>query len=244
MKTLRYYYSAIGWFVGFLVFTLSLKIIDVRPILMCDMDNNPVEKLAKEPKVGWFALNSFVHNATGVSNDWYSITKYIGLLSFAMVAVFAGLGIWQLIQRKSLKKVDQDLMVLAVTYFITFVFYILFDLIPINYRPVILDIEEGLEASFPSTHTLLAVVIFSTAILQIRRRLKEPAVKNILTVVCLTFMFLIVGGRLISGVHWFTDIVGGIILGAAIICFYKGSCRWYRAVRKRKRKAMKTNSES
>ena len=81
----------------------------------------------------------------------------------------------------------------------------IFEIIPINYRPIL--IEGVMEASYPSSTTLLILCVMPTLIEQIQRRLTCVTTKRIITITVIAFSVFMVIGRLISGVHWFTDIV-------------------------------------
>lgn len=86
--------------------------------------------------------------------------------------------------------------------------YFLFEKVVINYRPVL--IEGVLEASYPSSTTMLTPCVIPTAILQFKSRIKNVAIrKTVLTVLAIFAAFMVIG-RLISGAHWLTDIIGGI----------------------------------
>ena len=131
--------------------------------------------------------------------------------------IFAGIGLVQLIKRRSLFKVDSDIIILGVYYGIVILAYSIFEIIPINYRPIL--IEGVMEASYPSSTTLLILCVMPTLIEQIQRRLTCVATKRTITVIAFSVFMVI--GRLISGVHWFTDIVGGVILSMGLFTIYK-----------------------
>ncbi len=97
--------------------------------------------------------------------------------------------------------------------------FTIFEIIPVNYRPIL--IEGKLEASYPSSTTLLVLSVMPTFVEQIRRRLNNVRVQKILSIVTIFYMIFMVGGRLISGVHWFTDIVGSVLFSAGLFCIYK-----------------------
>ena len=192
--------------VSFVLWTVAVKFIDVQPI-------GPEGSV-----VGFATVNRFVHGLTGANMSLYNITDLLGLVPLGFVMGFGTLGLVQWIKRKKLSLVDKEIWFLALTYALTIGFYILFELVVINYRPVL--VENELEASFPSSHTMLACVTLATAIFSTHLFTKNKLIKAI----CVTFagllMFVIVVGRLASGVHWFTDIIGGVFLSASIVMLY------------------------
>lgn len=197
-------------FVFFCTLILAVKFIDVRAI-------GP-----EGSSVGLGAVNEAVHNLFGVHLEWYNITDYLGFAAIAVAGCFALLGVYQLITRKSLAKVDPDIYALAGCYVAAVLVYVLFEHVVISYRPI--DLGAGLEASFPSSHTVLSLCIMSTAVEQLARRIKSNALSMALCIGCGAIGAAIVVGRLISGVHWFTDILGGVLISAAIVLAYLGVC--------------------
>ena len=115
-------------------------------------------------------------------------------------------------------KVDFAIYAMAVIYVITALFYLMFEVVIINYRPILEDGE--LEASFPSSHTMLAVSVFGSAIVYAIYRIKDDLIKKIVVIASAILAAGMALGRLISGVHWFTDILGGVLLGCAIVSLY------------------------
>lgn len=197
-------FALLGFFV---LFTIIVACVDVRVV-------GPFDK-----SVGLAGINTAVRDFLGRDDTMYKFSSVIGYISFALAGFFAGFGIYQLISRKSLKKIDSDIIVLGGTYVVTAILYVLFDILAINYRPV--DLGEGAEPSFPSSHAFLVAVILITAIDQIKRRIKNNVLQGILIFVCIAFTMLTSVARLMSGVHWITDIVGGVILGCGIAALYK-----------------------
>ena len=119
------------------------------------------------------------------------------------------LGLVQLIKRRSLFKVDPDIIILGVYYVIVILAYFIFEIIPINYRPIL--INGIMEASYPSSTTLLVLCVLPTLVEQIQRRMSCSTLKRIITILAIAF----------SAVHWFTDIVGGVLLSAGLFTVYK-----------------------
>jgi undecaprenyl-diphosphatase len=175
--------------------------------------------------VGLSSINGSVHELFGGFNKfWYDLTEKTGLLLALPVVAFALAGLTELIKRKSLKKVDCELKVLAMFYAVVAMVYVFFEKVfVINYRPVLIDGE--LEASYPSSHTLFAFCFCCSAIYVINRlvRAKNKFYATMFNVLLTMILFLNVIGRLLSGAHWFTDIFGGILISAMLVSFFKYS---------------------
>lgn len=169
--------------------------------------------------VGLASVNQAAAKALGSSDLWYKITKYSGYLLFLPVAFYAILGVVQLFKRKSFKKVDRELKILALFYLAVAATYLFFEkVLVINYRPVLMD--GALEPSYPSSHTLFAITICSSAMLLTKKYLKLKYA-NLVNFFLAILMLVTVIGRLLSGVHWLTDIMGGLFIGAFLfMAFY------------------------
>ncbi|MDD4370448.1 MAG: phosphatase PAP2 family protein [Anaerostipes sp.] len=200
------YVVAGGLLLLFLVWTMVIRYVDVQTI-------GP-----KNSEVGFATLNGYFHNLTGTHMLIYNITDWLGLVPIFVVLGFAILGLVQLVERKNLFKVDFDILALGGFYIIVFAAYILFEVFVINYRPVL--IEGYLEASYPSSTTLLVMCVMPTAIMQLNKRIKKEKERKIVKYIILSFTAFMVIGRLISGVHWFTDIIGGVLLSGSLVMFY------------------------
>ena len=116
---------------------------------------------------------------------------------------------------------DHDIIFLGVYYILVIFGYLIFEMIPINFRPIL--IEGFMEASYPSSTTLLVLCVMPTLIEQINRRSKNEIVKKVIKALVICFSAFMVFGRLISGVHWLTDIVGSIMLSIGLFCIYKAA---------------------
>ena len=193
----------------FIVFSLWIRLFDVQPV-------GP-----ECSSIGFAGLNVAVHELFGMHLFWYKLTQLLGVAAIAVAAVFAVVGFIQLVQRKSLLKVDKKILMLGVIYILVILLYVLFEKVPFNYRPVVLDPAEGLEPSYPSTHTMIILTIFGTAIGVIGDYLKNAKLVLLLKIICLVIMAVTIVGRLICGVHWFTDIAGGVIISLFFINLFK-----------------------
>lgn len=195
-------------FLLFLLFTLLVLCVDVQPI-------GP-----EGSKVGFASLNKLVHESIGEHTFWYEVSKYAGMLPLLTALGFGIIGVVQLIQGKSLYKVDIAIVLMGAFYVLVAIAYVFFEVVTVNYRPMIVDVKEGLEASYPSTHTILSVSIMSAAIIYANKRIKDRRLRIAAIAASVIIMITVVVGRLLSGVHWFTDIVGGVILSAALVTLY------------------------
>lgn len=165
-------------------------------------------------------LNLEMYELFGNNPFWYDLTEILGLVCFLFPLAFAGMGLFQLCKRKSLKKVDKDLYFLAGLYVVTGIFYVLFEKIVINYRPIIT--EDGIEASFPSSHTVLVCVFAGSAAFFLARRIRNRWLRVGVVVLCAALTALVSFGRLLAGVHWFTDVLGGVLLAGGLVLLCKG----------------------
>lgn len=193
--------------VAFAVWTALIQMVDVQPLGQ------------NGTNIGFATFNCWFHRLAGVNMTIYTITDWMGLIPLVVCLIFAGIGVVQLIKRRSLFKVDPDIIILGVYYVVVILAYLIFEMISINYRPIL--INGVMEASYPSSTTLLVLCVMPTLIEQIQRRLSSIAVKRIVTILAIAFSAFMVIGRLISGVHWVTDIVGGVLLSAGLFTVYK-----------------------
>lgn len=196
--------------IGFFgIWTWMIQHVDVQPIGQ------------KGTVIGFATWNGWFHRVTGVHMAIYAVTDWLGLVPILVCLVFGRIGLGQLIKRKSLFRVDRDLIFLGIYYMMVILGYLIFEKFPVNYRPVL--IEGIMEASYPSSTTLLVLSVMPTLLFQVKRRITSGIIKRtigILTVVFSTFMVI---GRMICGVHWFTDIVGAAVLSTGLFLVYKAT---------------------
>lgn len=190
----------------FVGYTFSLTVVDRQPI-------GP-----EGSYVAYGHINQAVHECFGVNMHLYNITDWAGVVAMAVALGFAILGLSQWIRRKSLLKVDKSLMVLGAFYVVVFGTYLFFECHVINRRPVL--IEGVLEASYPSSTTTLAMCVLPTAMMQFHDRIANRKIRSLVNGLCGCFTAFMVIGRVFSGVHWFTDILGGLIFSISVILLY------------------------
>lgn len=193
-------------FLSFILFTLLVIKVDVQAI-------GP-----HHSTVGLATLNNAIFNFFKVNLIWYHITDWLGLSAVVIALGFSILGLLQCLKRRSVYKVDSDIILLGVVYIITILFYVFFEKHIINYRPIVLD--GILEPSYPSSHTILVIIIMRTAVTQLQKRVRSLFVQRLAIAVCFIIIFLTIIGRLVSGVHWFSDIMGGILLSSSLCILY------------------------
>ena len=191
---------------AFVLWTALVQLVDVRPV----GQNGTC--------VGFAAFNVWFHGLTGVHMVLYAITDWLGLVPVSVCLGFGAMGATQLVRRRSLFAVDPDLLLLGVYYVLVAAAYLLFEAFPINYRPI--PIDGVMEASYPSSTTLLVLGVMPTLAYQAVRRMKSSLAKGAVAFVA-AFSALMVAGRLVSGVHWATDIVGSILLAAGLFAMYR-----------------------
>ena len=199
--------TGVSFMLVFVIWTWLIQKVDVQPVGQKGTD------------VGFAAFNCWFHKLTGVHMGLYTITDWLGLVPVFVCIVFGGIGLWQLIKRKNLFKVDTDLIYLGIYYVIVIFGYLFFEMCPINYRPIL--IEGILEASYPSSTTLLVLSVMPTLVLQANRRIENRYLKRIIYAFTIVFSVFMVIGRLVSGVHWFTDIMGAVFLSTGLFYLYK-----------------------
>ncbi|MDY3845538.1 MAG: phosphatase PAP2 family protein [Eubacteriales bacterium] len=193
--------------IAFAVWTILIQMVDVQQVGLNGTD------------IGLATFNCWFHKLTGTNMPLYIITDWLGIVPLVICMIFATIGLIQLIKRRSLLQVDYDIIILGIYYILVMLGYFVFEMIPINYRPVF--INGHMEASYPSSTTLVVLSVMPTLIFQCNRRIKNAWVKIVINIVSIIFSAFMVIGRLLSGVHWITDIIGSIILSAGLFLIYK-----------------------
>ena len=202
-------YTAVGLTLLFITFTLLLKLVDVQPV-------GP-----QLSEVGFATINAAFAKAIGYNSVFYYLAKALGIVCFVIVGCFALMGAVQLLHTRNIKKVNYRIIAVGALYICVLIFYVFFNIVAVNYRPVLID--GALEPSYPSTHTLIALCVTISAAMVVKGILKNRRLADILTIVLLATGFLTMLFRLFSGVHWLTDIVGGLLLSLMLIGWFKYS---------------------
>ena len=207
IETKKSFCVAAIMFIAFILWTVLLRFVDVKPI-------GP-----NESYVGFATINNCFHKLTGVNLTLYTITDWLSLVPVFICLGFGVIGIIQWIERKSIFKIDYNILVLGFFYIAVMATYLFFEKCVINYRPVL--INDYLEASYPSSTTLLVLCVMPTAIMQFNASIKNVVIKRCVIITITVFVAFMVIGRIISGVHWISDIIGGALLSAGFVMMYK-----------------------
>ena len=211
-NTTKIFFTGIGLLIAFILWTILIQKVDVQPVGQ------------NGTAIGFASLNTRFHQLTGVHMTLYTVTDWLGLVPVAICLLFAIVGLVQLIKRKNLFKVDHDILLLGVYYLLIFAGYLVFEMIPINYRPVLID--GFLEASYPSSTTLLVLGVMPSLCLQAQRRITRPFLRTIIIISSTLFSLFMVIGRSVAGVHWLTDIIGSILLSAGLFSIYSSAVQF------------------
>ena len=209
MKEKRNLLAWAGLIGAFALWTVLIRWVDVQAVGQ------------NGTKIGFADFNVWFHQLTGVHMTLYTITDWLGLVPIFICLCFGVLGLVQLIKRRSLLRVDPDILLLGIYYVLVIACYLIFEMIPVNYRPVL--IEGRLEASYPSSTTLLVLSVMPTLWFQANRRVTNAMIRKAVAVFVVTFSVFMVIGRLVSGVHWATDIIGSILLSAGLYMLYRSA---------------------
>ncbi len=201
--------SGAALILAFIVWTVLIQTVDVRPVGV------------NGTNIGFAAVNTWFHRLTGVHMGLYTVTDWLGLVPIAVCIGFGILGLLQWIRRKSIAKVDRDILLLGGYYILVILGYLIFEMIPINYRPIL--INGAMEASYPSSTTLLVLSVMPTLLFQVNRRAKGQTVRRMTAAFVFLFSAFMVIGRLVAGVHWLTDIMGSVLLSAGLYSLYRAA---------------------
>ena len=209
MKEKRNLLAGVGLIGAFALWTVLIQWVDVQAVGQ------------NGTRIGFADYNVCFHQLTGVHMMLYTITDWLGLVPIFICLCFGVMGLVQLIKRRDLLRVDSDILLLGVYYVMVIACYLIFEMIPINYRPVL--IEGRQEGSYPSSTTLLVLSVMPTLMFQANRRVSNAMIRKAVAVFVIAFSAFMVIGRLISGVHWATDIIGSVLLSAGLYMLYRSA---------------------
>ena len=205
-KNQKKFFVGVCLLVMFIAWTIVLRFVDVGPI-------GP-----RGSKVGFSGINKLVHNLIGVNMKLYTITDWLGLIPICFIIGFGVGGLIQWIKRKKLFMVDKSILALGVFYVIVMAVYIFFEEIPINQRPVL--INRVLETSYPSSTTMLVICVMTTAMMQFDERIRNNPLRLVIKLIIIAFIVFMILGRVLSGVHWISDVVGGLLFSTGSVVIY------------------------
>ena len=201
------WYAALASLIAFVLWTVLLCTVDVQPI-------GP-----QGSYVGLATLNEAVHSFFEVNMLLYTVTDWFALVPLAVVCSFALLGVCQWVRRKRLRLVDRNVLVLGVFYLVVMAVFLLFEIFAINYRPVLID--GVLEASYPSSTTMLVACVMPTALMQLRTHVRSRLLLRCMRGLTAAFVAFMIVARLLSGVHWLTDIIGAGLISTGLVLLYR-----------------------
>ena len=110
--------------------SISLAMFAVWTVLILTVDVQPLGQ--NGTSIGFATFNCWFHHFIGVNMAIYTITDWMGLVPVVICLIFAGVGLVQLLKRRSLFRVDADIMILGVYFVIVFLAYAIFEMLPIN----------------------------------------------------------------------------------------------------------------
>ena len=203
----KHLWTGIWFLLTFLLWTAMIRCVDVQAV-------GP-----NGTKVGIAAFNLWFHHLTGVHMTIYTITDWLGLVPIVICLCFGAVGAIQMFRRRSLFRVDPDIILLGLYYILVILAYLVFEMVPVGYRPIL--INGILEASYPSSTTLLVLSVMPTLKFQLDRRTEKPLIRKVTSLFVIAFSTFMVIGRSIAGVHWVTDILGAVFLSAGLFMLYR-----------------------
>ena len=214
-------FASIILLISSVVFTAAVSFLDVR--------QNP----DGGQNIGLSTVNLAFHNAFPYNGLLYNISEYAGYVPVLFALFFAIMGAVQAFKHKSLKKVDNAFYFLAVYYVAVGFVYLIFEKFCVNVRPIMLDGEW--EASYPSSHTLFAITLSASTILVNNIFYAKSKWHKVLNILAIIFMISVPIMRLFSGVHWLSDIVGGVVISATLVSFLNFALFFARSSAKKER---------
>lgn len=102
MKNKKKLFTGIALLIAFAVWTILIQFIDVQAVGV------------NETNIGFATINTWFHKLTGIHTTVYIITDWLGLVPICICGFFGIVGLRQLIKRKSIFKVDADIILLGI----------------------------------------------------------------------------------------------------------------------------------
>ena len=168
--------------------------------------------------VGLFVINNFFATYK-INSSWDIFTTVILDITFVFIFTLVGIGIFQAIKRRSILKIDRNVVVTEILVVLMLLFSLFFsNVIFINNSPVL---QNGVEvSSFPSNHIVIVTFVFLTLATLVKDYFEIVKIGKI-NIICKFVSFgiaiimiaLMVVGKTLSGRIWFTDAISGLLLG-------------------------------
>lgn len=198
-------------FVVFAVFTIIAKFVDTGLVLTTNT------------KIGLSSINKPIFDSIKISDAWGTVSTVLFLVAALVALALIVIGVREFIKTKQLSKVNHKILFLIGLYMLTVFFYFLFEILIVNYRPLL---DEGLaKASYPSSHTLLVCVVCLSACFVVPDYIKNKPLKITIISLLILISLLTPVTRMLAGMHWFSDIIGSLLLSAALVmCYYSTTC--------------------
>ena len=172
-------------------------------------------------QVGFSSLNAWFHQLTGVNPGCYAASDVLGWLALALILPFALMGLIQWIRRRDLLKVDGELLTMGGLYIVQGALYLLFDKVVINCRPILMAGETELASSFPSSHTMLSITVLFSIFMVLDRFIQSKPLCTVLRITAVVYSLALITLRLLSGAHWLTDVLGGVLISVAELSWFR-----------------------
>jgi undecaprenyl-diphosphatase len=186
----------------------SFLVLFIILMLLLNVDKAVIAESGKE--VGLSHINNLVSYSYKENIDF--MTDLLMYITFTVVVFEAGLGLYQLIKGKSLFKVDIEIIIFGIALVVMVALWLLFDyVIKINVRPT-----HEAEGSFPSTHVLITTFLALASHAFICYQYENKFAKYGSLLIAVSIIALVLFGRVASGMHYITDVTGGLFLGLAL----------------------------
>ena len=216
MKKLTYLLIPSLFLAVFVVWTALVKVIDVQYVGAAGF-------------LGFYHLNTQINDFVQNQNThlFKTLTDVLMFAALSTLVPFAVVGLVQLIKRKDLKKVDSTIYIILAGYVAMVVIYFVFEIVKINYSP--LSTAEELKASYPSSHVMIYSVMMGVAVLGLLHYAKMH--DDLKLLINIFYMFSTLGVavlRLLSGQHYFTDIIGALLISYTILFAVNSLYRYFK----------------
>jgi len=203
----------------YFVLGLSFLFIFILTIILLNFDKAVIATNGYE--VGMSHVNNLVKYEYKSWAD--KISDVLFYLTFIVPLLAVALGIYQLVKEKSLKKVDLVIIIFGVFLILAIIVWLLFDhAIKINIRPT-----HEIKGSFPSTHVFLTTFFVLTCHGYLCYKYDNKLIKYLSLIIAIVIIIIMTIFRVIAGVHYITDVFGGVVIGITFYYLTFGISKWF-----------------